>query len=66
MKYMRIEEYMRTRFAPGSCPALKTLRRWINEGKLPGVKKGHFYFVDIDAEKHTTGNPLVDHVLRDS
>lgn len=44
-------------------PAPSSVRRWIEDGELPGKKIGGRYFVDIDAEQGNTGNELADRVL---
>lgn len=45
-------------------PSLRTFQKWCSEGEIPGAKKiGNLWFVDIEINEKTTGNPLVDRVL---
>ena len=62
-KLMPLEEWRTTRFT--TPPSKPTVRRWANEGSLPGAKKiGGSWFVDLEEEAMTTGDDLVDQVLR--
>ena len=62
-KLMSLEEWRTTRFV--TPPSKVSVRRWANNGTLPGAKKiGGSWFVDIEVEKKSTGDDLVDNVLR--
>lgn len=61
-KLISITEYRDLRFT-GRRPAASTLRRWIEDGELPGRRIGGCYYVDIDAEQKRTGNSIADAVL---
>lgn len=64
-KLMPLEEWRVERFT--TPPSTQTVRRWAQNGDIPGAKKiGGSWYVDIDAEQLSTGNDLVDHVLRAS
>lgn len=63
MKFMTIDEYRETCYTQASQPSKRTLIKLINEGELKGKKLGKFYYIDVDAERIKTGNPLVDRVL---
>lgn len=63
MKLMCLEEYRETRFTERSRPSLVTLKRWVTSNKVPGMKKGGRYYVDIDAENNTLLHPLALRVL---
>lgn len=51
-------------FEPGSAPTMKTLRTWVDDGTLPGRKIGGMYYIDMAKYEATTGNALVDKVLK--
>jgi len=55
MKLMSLEQYQENRFVTGSAPNTRTLRGWIENGELTGVKRGKRYFVDIEAENKRLG-----------
>lgn len=63
MKLMTVDEYINVRYSEQSRPRKRTIISHIINGMLPGRKLGKFYYVDIDAEKSSTGNPLMDRVL---
>ncbi len=62
MNLMKATKFRTEYFAKGSEPDMKTLKRCIDEGDLPGRRIGTIYYVDLD-KLHQTGNPLVDKVL---
>ncbi|WP_020682335.1 DNA-binding protein [Marinobacterium rhizophilum] len=62
---MKASKYRENFFCDGSKPALSTIRRWIDNGDLPGERIGGVYYVNI-GQLSTTGNPLVDSVLKAS
>lgn len=45
-------------------PHPSSVRRWIENGDLPGKKIGGRYYVDEVAEAVSTGDELADRVLR--
>ena len=55
MKLMSLEQYQENRFVADSAPNARTLRSWIENGELTGVKRGKRYFVDIEAENKLLG-----------
>lgn len=61
-KLISISEYRDLRFT-GRRPAASTLRRWIEDGELPGRRIGGCYYVDLDAEQKRTGNSIADAIL---
>lgn len=63
MKFMRIDKYLQFRYTDDSRPSKRTIIQHIRDGLLPGRKQGKFYYIDIEAEEHLTGNDLVDRVL---
>ncbi len=63
MKLMALDEYIQHRYTEKSRPCRRTIIRLLNLGELPGKKIGRNYYVDIEAEKRFTGNPLVDRVI---
>ena len=64
MKYITVEEYIALRYTKMAPPSKRTIIRMINDGDVPGKKVGRRYYVDMNAEIHRTGNPLVNRVLR--
>jgi len=66
MKLMSVEEYRNTVYSNGSQPSRRTVIKYINEGIIPGKRLGKAYYIDIDADTSSTGNPLVDLVLQDA
>ena len=61
---MGIQEYCDTRYTENSRPSKRQIIKLICEGELPGIKRGKFYYIDIEKENNQTGDPLVDSVLR--
>jgi hypothetical protein len=45
---MKINEYRKQRFALGSAPDLRTLKRLVDEGELAGKRLGKTYYVEVD------------------
>lgn len=66
-KLMTIPEYLKHQFAPGSAPSVYTVRNWINQGKIDGVKiGGSYYIANGDSVSYAYANPtatLVNRVL---
>jgi hypothetical protein len=64
-KLMPLEEWRIKRFT--TPPSGQTARRWAQNGEIPGARKiGGTWYVDIEDEQKSTGNELVDSVLRAS
>ena len=71
-----ISEYRRLGFV-GKAPCAKTLKRMVDDGELPGERRGNTYWilvdehaqpVDVNAANdatHRTGNVEVDALLRE-
>ncbi len=49
MRLAKLSEFRGLIYAPGSAPAMRTLRGWIDAGKIPGgtIHAGRYY-VDLD------------------
>jgi len=62
MNLIKLDQFRKEYFAPGSQPDIRTLKKYINEGALPGKKIGKLYYVDTDSLEFT-GDDLVDRVL---
>jgi hypothetical protein len=65
MLLMEINEYRQKCYTADSRPSLRTLKRWIETGELPGKKHGGKYFIDVHLVEKLTGNPMVDKFLID-
>jgi len=63
MALMTIDEYRNTYFTQRSRPAPRTIRRWIEEQRIYGERRGRTYYVDPEKELMIT-NELVLKVLR--
>lgn len=58
------KEWIERRFGDAKKkPHPSSVRRWIENGDLPGKKIGGRYYVEIDIEAVSTGNEIVDRVL---
>lgn len=44
-------------------PAPSSVRRWLEQGEIPGEKIGGRWFVEYHENKHTTGDPVIDEIL---
>lgn len=62
MKLIKATQFRTRYFEKGSEPDMKTLKRLIDEGELPGQKFGTIYYIDLDRIK-VSKNPLVNRVL---
>jgi hypothetical protein len=47
---MKITDYRDLRFAAGSAPDLRTLKRLIDDGELAGKRLGKLYYVEVDKQ----------------
>jgi predicted dehydrogenase len=45
---MKINDYREQRFAFGSAPDLRTLKRLIDDGELAGKRIGKIYYIEVD------------------
>ena len=50
-----IETFRKTRFAPGSAPDPRTLRKLLERGDLPGRRVGKVWYVDTGAWERGEG-----------
>lgn len=63
-KLLKLYEWRKRRFDEPR-PSLRACQKWASEGQIVGARKyGALWFVDPELEAKTTGNPLVDRVLR--
>lgn len=62
MKLMTIDEWTAENFTPKSRPSDFTVRRWLREDKIAGIKIGKEWFVDQHAWL-SGGDDLVERVL---
>ncbi len=62
MKLMKATQFRTRYFEKGSEPDMKTLKKLIDEGELPGQQFGTIYYIDLDRLKMSR-NPLVSKVL---
>lgn len=62
MKLMKATQFRKRYFEKGSEPDMKTVKGWIEEGRLPGRQLGSIYYVDVD-RLELSNNPLVNRVL---
>ncbi|EOX3323577.1 hypothetical protein ACPFT0_001153 [Vibrio cholerae] len=51
------------RFPNGSAPDVRICRREIDLGTLPGKRIGRSYYVDLEKEKNSSGDPFLDDLL---
>ena len=68
MALIKVSVYRKKYFEPGSQPAINTIKKWIDSGKIAGKKIGSMYFVDPDKEQNeiTPVNHLAAKVLQRS
>ncbi len=64
MRLMTTQKWAEKYFDKASKPSEVTVRRWLNEGKLPGRKVGGTWYVDEHAWL-ADGDELVLRVLED-
>lgn len=62
MNLMKATKFRTEYFAKGSEPDMKTLKKCIDDGELPGRRIGTIYYVDLD-RLEKSNNPLVNKVL---
>jgi hypothetical protein len=62
MKLMKATRFRTRYFEKGSQPDMKTIKKWIDDGEVPGQVMGAIYYVDLDRLK-VSNNPLVNKVL---
>ena len=62
MMLMLASQFAKQHFVNGSRPSASTLRRWIDDGVLPGCRIGNNYYVDM--QRYSAANDqLVQKVL---
>jgi len=61
-KLMTVKAWREKYFAEGSTPAELTVRRWLQNGDIPGRKIGGNWYIDENAWL-ANGDELVKHVL---
>ena len=62
-KLMPLEEWRTQRFT--TPPSRATARRWVTNGDIPGKLIGGKWFVNLEEEINSTGDELVDSILRE-
>jgi hypothetical protein len=60
---MSVNDWRAARFAVKP-PSEQTVRRWCEHGDIPAKKIGGQWFVMVNEELRTTGDDLVDSVLK--
>ncbi len=64
---VRLTDFGRLCFHEASRPDMRTLRLWFDRGVIEGARViGGVRFVDLQVFAASTGDPLVDRVLRDA
>ncbi|MEI8634687.1 hypothetical protein P4S72_26980 [Vibrio sp. PP-XX7] len=61
---MKLSEWRKARFPKGQAPDVRTCRREIDIGTLPGKRIGRCYYVDLAKEQQATGDAVMDDLLR--
>lgn len=64
-KLMSLQQWRLERFE-GTPPSQSTIKRWAMNGDIPAKKIGRHWYVMLQEEMTTTGDELVDSVLRSS
>ncbi|WP_221801886.1 helix-turn-helix domain-containing protein [Oceanobacter mangrovi] len=62
-KLMSVSDWRTARFASNP-PSEQTVKRWAKNGDIPAKKIGGRWFIMVTEELQTTGDELVDAVLR--
>lgn len=62
MKYMSVDEFIKTFYTEGSRPTRRTVISRIQNGVIPGKLEGARYLIDVEKYLKMTGNILVDKV----
>lgn len=62
MKLIKATQFRTRYFEKGSEPDIKTLKKWIDDGDIPGKVMGSIYYVDLD-RMSKSDNSLVNRVL---
>lgn len=60
MQLLKLSEFRKKYFAPGSEPDIKTIKSDIDNADLPGMKIGTRYYIDVDRLHFSTS----DNVMR--
>ncbi|SIO94689.1 hypothetical protein VSP9026_02418 [Vibrio spartinae] len=61
---IKLSKWRETRFSEGQAPDVRTCRREIDLGTLPGKRIGRTYYVDVEREKQATGDSMLDDLLQ--
>ncbi|SEA29446.1 Excisionase-like protein [Marinobacterium iners DSM 11526] len=61
---MPLHEWRTQRFT--TPPSRSTVKRWCVNGHIPAKLIGGKWFVRVEEERRSTGDPLVDQVLADN
>lgn len=59
---MKLSIYRKKYFEKDSMPAINTLKKWVDSGKIAGKKIGSMYFVDTEKDGQIV--PVNDLVLK--
>lgn len=62
MKLLSLSAWREHRFLPPR-PPMRTVQDWAATGRIPAVKKGGSWFVDIEREEAETGIDQLDEIL---
>jgi len=62
MKLIKLTKFRATYFHEGGAPTIKTLKKNVDNGDLPGKIIGTIYYVDLD-KLSKSDNALVNRVL---
>ncbi|KFA98755.1 hypothetical protein [Vibrio sp. ER1A] len=60
---VKLSEWLKVRFPDGQAPDPRTCRREIDLGTLPGKRIGRTYYVDMEKEKSSSGDAMLDDLL---
>lgn len=61
-RLIEASEYRALRYV-GRKPSLQQIKKWIEEGELPGEVRGGEYFIDIQAAMLGSADPLLAKML---
>lgn len=62
---IKISEFQRRKWGENGTPLrAQAIRNYLRDRKLPGERIGNIWYVDWAAYQRTTGNALVDMVLK--
>lgn len=64
MRRMRITSYLQAAYVEGEAPAHATIRRGIDDGKIPGERIGGVYYVYVDSDLRLATNHTKQPTIR--